>query len=432
MLPVDRMRRFVTPVDIDGSGRALRWGVPWPAGDVGADELRAGRLRRLFPTPRRPGAHQRRTRRRGDTRHDRLSLGQHDLFYTSGPNPANLTFPSYLPDVTNNPLHGFEAAKNPNLPGGYAPQDNGGMPADENVAEGIPDAYPTYDLSIRTNGLNEADEMNLYRPNALLDSPYGPTDLEWLYRSQDVDGPSLLSRLADLAPVSFTNTIDGQRRRRLFAVESWELNNFVWTNDNPAWPTRIRRPTGHDCRRLRPMPRSPSCERDSRISGPLTVAVPPRPGPSRQEDQPQLPPAGLERPRRADPAEVDHRHVSAPQVGPAPPGRRYSGRAGPAQPVRDQHHRFPRPGLHDDPLAEPGRPARAGTARESLGQARRRPRRPPRWSWPPPTRPTPSPWTSTAWSTTRSPSTRCSRSLTRTTRAAARRPTGSSSSSSTR
>ena len=28
----------------------------------------------------------------------------------------NLTFPSYLPDVTNNPLHGFEAAKNPNLP----------------------------------------------------------------------------------------------------------------------------------------------------------------------------------------------------------------------------------------------------------------------------------------------------------------------------
>ena len=36
------------------------------------------------------------------------------------------------------------------------------------------------------------------------------------------------------------------------------------------------------------------------------------------------------------------------------------------------------------------------------------------------TRPTPSPWTSTAWSTTRSPSTRCSRSLTRTTRASAR------------
>ena len=39
-----------------------------------------------------------------------------NLFYSSGPNPANLSFPSYLPDATNNPLHGFEAAKNPNLP----------------------------------------------------------------------------------------------------------------------------------------------------------------------------------------------------------------------------------------------------------------------------------------------------------------------------
>ena len=116
------------------------------------------------------------------------------------------------------------------------------MPADQNVAAGIPDAYPTYDLNIRTNGLNEADEMNLYRPNALLDSPYGPADLEWLYRSQDVDGPSLSSRLADLAPVSFTNTIDGQRRRRLFALESWESNQFVWANDNPqnAFPFNSR------------------------------------------------------------------------------------------------------------------------------------------------------------------------------------------------
>ena len=158
----------------------------------------------------------------------------HDLFYTSGPNPANLTFPLYLPDVTNNPLHGFEAAKNPNLPGGYAPQDNGGMPADENVAEGIPDAYPTYDLNIRTNGLNEADEMNLYVPNAQLDAPFGYGDLEWLYRQQDVDGGSLVSRLAQLAPVSFSNTIDGQRRRRLFALDTWEMNNFVWSNDNPV------------------------------------------------------------------------------------------------------------------------------------------------------------------------------------------------------
>ena len=30
----------------------------------------------------------------------------------------------------------------------------------------------------RVHGLNEADEMSLYRPNALMDSPYGPADLE--------------------------------------------------------------------------------------------------------------------------------------------------------------------------------------------------------------------------------------------------------------
>ncbi len=102
--------------------------------------------------------------------------------------------------------------------------------------------YPTYDLNIRTDGLNEADELNLYRPNPLMDSVYGPADLGWLYRSQDVDADSLSSRLVNLAPVSFTNTIDGTRRRRLFAVESWEANQYVWANDNPqnAFPFNSR------------------------------------------------------------------------------------------------------------------------------------------------------------------------------------------------
>ena len=76
--------------------------------------------------------------------------------------------------------------------------------------------------------------MNLYVPNPQADSPFGPTDLEWLYRQQDVDGRSLVSRLAQLAPVSFTNPIDGQRRRRLFTTDSWEMNNFAWANDNPG------------------------------------------------------------------------------------------------------------------------------------------------------------------------------------------------------
>ena len=102
----------------------------------------------------------------------------------------------------------------------------------------LPTTLPTYDVKVNahvnSDGLNEADEMNLYVPNAQLDSPFGYADLEWLYRQQDVDGSSLVSRLAQLAPISFTNTVDGQRRRRLYALDSWETNNFVWANDNPG------------------------------------------------------------------------------------------------------------------------------------------------------------------------------------------------------
>ena len=239
------------------------------------------------------------------------------------------------------------------------------MPADQNLAAGIPDVYPTYDLNIRTNGLNEADEMNLYRPNALMDSPYGPTDLEWLYRSQDVDGPSLLSRLADLAPISFTNTIDGQRRRRLFAVESWEIEQLRLDERQPR---RQRVPEQQPIHADGQRRASPARRNADPASRPATLCPSSDPiaGPARQEDQPQLSAPGFQRSQRANPPEVDQRDVSASQGNSSPPGRRYSGRAGPAQPVRDQHHRFPRPGLHDDPLAEPGRPARAGTACESL------------------------------------------------------------------
>ena len=62
---------------------------------------------------------------------------------------------------------------------------------------------------MKSDGLNDADEQNLYAPNPLVDSPFGPEDLEWLYRQQDVDGASLTSRLLKLAPVSFTNGVDG-------------------------------------------------------------------------------------------------------------------------------------------------------------------------------------------------------------------------------
>ena len=79
---------------------------------------------------------------------------------------------------------------------------------------------------------DEADEMNLYSANSR-DMPFGPTDLEWLYRKHDVDGSTLTSRLAQLAPVSFLNSADGLTRRRLFSTDSMDLINFAYANDNP-------------------------------------------------------------------------------------------------------------------------------------------------------------------------------------------------------
>jgi hypothetical protein len=89
--------------------------------------------------------------------------------------------------------------------------------------------------------VDEADEMNLYSPS-LFDQPYGPSDLEWLYRLQDVDGSTLVSRLSKLAPVSFLNPADGPTRRRLFSTDSWDLNRFAYANDNPqgAFPYNSR------------------------------------------------------------------------------------------------------------------------------------------------------------------------------------------------
>ena len=76
---------------------------------------------------------------------------------------------------------------------------------------------------------------------------------------------------------------------------------------------------------------------------------------------------------------------------------------GAAQPVRDQHHRLPRPGRHDDPLGQPGRlhhPEHFGDDQSHTqpGFASMAPA---------------SCSTSTAWSTTRSRSTRCWRTPSR-------------------
>ena len=250
LLPVERLRRYVAPGDINGTGRILQWdGVNQKTGpNAGGDQWGRVEYSSYFRPPGLPG------------------LITPTPPGSSGPFTTPVTFPwtsteaypttmvtnvastpAATPPSNSNPLHGFEAQRFPNLnyppvtPNSFNPQRAGGVPIDLNANPNLsylPGTFPTYDASangkVNSDGLNEADEMNLYVPNAQLDTPFGYGDLEWLYRQQDVDGGSLVSRLAQLAPVSFTNTIDGQRRRRLFALDSWEMNNLAWTNDNPG------------------------------------------------------------------------------------------------------------------------------------------------------------------------------------------------------
>jgi hypothetical protein len=198
-----------------------------------------------------------------------------------------------LMDQTNNRLHGFESFRNPFIPGPTTPPPAtnpyatnpglfyGATPIDYMTAAtpaatgqirvqgpsvyatppqpGFTGSVPTYTPFVNSNqylasqpagstlpvvsGLNdgeffaanlhEADEMNIYSPTQE-DAPFNTTDLEWLYRLQDVDGGSLYSRLAYLAPLSFLNPIDGLRRRRLFALDTFDTTTFSWAPDNTA------------------------------------------------------------------------------------------------------------------------------------------------------------------------------------------------------
>jgi len=297
ILPVDRMRRYVTPADINGTGSVN----PWTSGtSAGADPLGRVNFYSYYRPPGSPGSVTPYVATPPPTTgaiYYPTSPPGNTYFYSNGPNnntntPA-IVSPYFLPDVTNNPLHAFEFFRLPPIvsvtphttitnhvlttptpPLTFAFQfqqnRNPAMPLDQTMdvqGHGFPISFPTYDSQVNSNehtdGLNDADEMNLYGPNlqagtlfgalaasvqaakvgyvpnVQADTPFCPSDLEWLYRQQDVDGTSLTSRLAQLAPVSFTNPVDGQRRRRLFTTDSWEMNNFAWTNDNPynAFPT---------------------------------------------------------------------------------------------------------------------------------------------------------------------------------------------------
>jgi large repetitive protein len=206
LLPVEWMRRFVTPVDVDGSGQVVRWNQ-WD-NTLGPD--RFGRIGFLnyFRPPGSPG----------------IVSPDGTITQRAAGSAAD--------DLTNNLFHGFESLRIPRVTFG-TPRHYGGAPF--NVGNGM--VIPTYDTNVNSQAaspaLNEADEQNSAEPD-FGDSLYNFPDLEWLYRQQDQDVVSIVSRLAKLAPVSFTNPVDGLRRRRLFSLGSWEQTTYVWANDNPG------------------------------------------------------------------------------------------------------------------------------------------------------------------------------------------------------
>ena len=246
----------------------------------------------------------------------------------------------------------------------------GGVPVDQNRNPNsdlppwhVADLQPHVQRArCNSDGLNEADEMNLYLPNPLLDSPFGPSDLEWLYRQQDVDGASLTSRLAQLAPISFTNTVDGQRRRRLYALDSWETEQLRLDQRQPRRPVPSRTTAGS--------PATPGSRLNVSSAHPQNASLL-QLGLQPDLHQPSLPTPSLAHrdkkinlnyplPVSNDPNEpIRQKWISDTyqllKADPAAHVGRHRRGAGAAQPVRDQHHRLPRPGRHDDPLGQPGR-----------------------------------------------------------------------------
>ena len=247
----------------------------------------------------------------------------HDPFYTSGPGqhsaahrPPAVAYPTYLPDVTNNPLHGFESFRFPNQAYDTNPQAHGPMPTvsrhsrprgsaavpvDLNldmrqyasVQRARPRIRPTTSRSmppIHSDGLNEADEMNLYHAQPAAGFSLRPERPRMALppagrRRRDRSRAGWLSSRRSASPTG----IDGLRRRRLFSLDTWDLNNFVWTNDNPAnaFPTNSRFTRRARCRlhatATLASPAPASTPADQR-----RASTTPSPGPARQEDQPQL------------------------------------------------------------------------------------------------------------------------------------------------
>ncbi len=116
MLPVDRMRRWLTPADINGTGTVTQWNAGSSPVAHGPDQHGRVEFYSYFRPPGLPGV---------------LNYNPFPAAYRSG--AVTISYPAsgtaYLPDQTNNPTHGFESFRfpsqnytaNPNAPAANSP-----------------------------------------------------------------------------------------------------------------------------------------------------------------------------------------------------------------------------------------------------------------------------------------------------------------------
>jgi hypothetical protein len=113
LLPVDRMRRWLTPADINGTGRVHQWLVTAGGPDRGGDAFGRVEFQSYFRPPGSPGviniSTSAVTPATGAYVNGAIGYGN----FATGVPTAWASGSQYQPDVTNNPLHGFESFRFP-------------------------------------------------------------------------------------------------------------------------------------------------------------------------------------------------------------------------------------------------------------------------------------------------------------------------------
>lgn len=283
MLPAERFRNFLVPLDTTGNGRVMGWQdspgmlfnqsmpipsavtlLPYAWGQGSDTRGRSGYFMHFRP----PGMPLATTllnlppsgpQRISENRHN-LTHGYESWRNPIGPNATPAlrqlwgAMPwNYNPTNIAAPMAPADPRTAPNaLPtmvgdinSGFVARDGVGDPNGSGNPYGVYGLYPGIGATPVGQGSidrDNPDEMNHYLATQL-DAPFTPADLEWMMRAHDVDGQSLSNRLGRLIPEAFTQggadgtnpTKDVARYHRdLFSTDTWDLNTYSWANDNPG------------------------------------------------------------------------------------------------------------------------------------------------------------------------------------------------------